>query len=131
MKSIFFLGAKYVPRAVLVDLEPGTLDSIRSGALGQMFRPDNFVFGESSASSNWAKGFYNDGPEHVDSVVDVIRKEAETCDCMQGFQLTNSLGGGTGSGMGTLLINKLKEDYPEGIMNTFSVVPSQHVSFQC
>lgn len=32
---------KYVPRAVLVDLEPGTMDSIRGGPLGNLFRPDN------------------------------------------------------------------------------------------
>uniref|UniRef100_A0A3B3R0M8 Zgc:55461 n=1 Tax=Paramormyrops kingsleyae TaxID=1676925 RepID=A0A3B3R0M8_9TELE len=39
-------GGKYVPRAVLVDLEPGTMDSVRSGPFGQVFRPDNFVFGD-------------------------------------------------------------------------------------
>merc|ERR1711988_1935283 len=27
-------GGKYVPRAVLVDLEPGTMDSVRSGPFG-------------------------------------------------------------------------------------------------
>uniref|UniRef100_A0AAY4D8X8 Tubulin/FtsZ GTPase domain-containing protein n=1 Tax=Denticeps clupeoides TaxID=299321 RepID=A0AAY4D8X8_9TELE len=36
---------KFVPRAILVDLEPGTMDSVRSGAFGQLFRPDNFIFG--------------------------------------------------------------------------------------
>uniref|UniRef100_A0A3P8QQ32 Tubulin/FtsZ GTPase domain-containing protein n=1 Tax=Astatotilapia calliptera TaxID=8154 RepID=A0A3P8QQ32_ASTCA len=36
-------GGKYVPRAILVDLEPGTMDSVRSGPFGQIFRPDNFV----------------------------------------------------------------------------------------
>ncbi|XP_053189952.1 tubulin beta chain-like isoform X3 [Scomber japonicus] len=80
-------GGKYVPRAILVDLEPGTMDSVRSGPFGQIFRPDNF-----------------------------------------GFQLTHSLGGGTGSGMGTLLISKIREEYPDRIMNTFSVVPSPKVS---
>lgn len=39
-------GNKFVPRAILVDLEPGTMDSVRSGPFGQLFRPDNFVFGE-------------------------------------------------------------------------------------
>lgn len=39
-------GNKYVPRAILVDLEPGTMDSVRSGPFGQIFRPDNFVFGK-------------------------------------------------------------------------------------
>lgn len=29
-----------------MDLEPGTMDSVRSGPFGQLFRPDNFVFGE-------------------------------------------------------------------------------------
>ena len=48
-KLIDFPGGKYVPRAVLVDLEPGTMDSVRSGAYGQLFRPDNFVFGKASS----------------------------------------------------------------------------------
>ena len=168
-----FAGGKYVPRAVLVDLEPGTMDSVRSGPFGQIFRPDNFVFGEwcfiillclifyfaprkclkihrvsgralmffhvffalrcvftgqSGAGNNWAKGHYTEGAELVDSVLDVVRKEAEGCDCLQGFQLTHSLGGGTGSGLGTLLISKIREEYPDRIMNTFSVVPSPKVS---
>ena len=68
------------------------------------------------------------GAELVDSVLDVVRKEAESCDCLQGFQMTHSLGGGTGSGMGTLLISKIREEYPDRIMNTYSVVPSPKVS---
>jgi hypothetical protein len=78
--------------------------------------------------NNWAKGHYTEGAELVDSVLDVVRKEAEGCDCLQGFQLAHSLGGGTGSGLGTLLISKIREEYPDRIMNTFSVVPSPKVS---
>ncbi|XP_070777194.1 tubulin beta-4B chain isoform X8 [Enoplosus armatus] len=70
-------GGKYVPRAVLVDLEPGTMDSVRSGPFGQVFRPDNFVFGQSGAGNNWAKGHYTEGAELVDSVLDVVRKEVD------------------------------------------------------
>ncbi|KPJ17359.1 Tubulin beta-1 chain [Papilio machaon] len=121
-------GGRYVPRAVLVDLEPGTMDAVRSGPYGQLFRPDNFVFGQSGAGNNWAKGHYTEGAELVDSVLDVVRKEAEGCDCLQGFQLAHSLGGGTGSGLGTLLISKIREEFPDRIMNTFSVVPSPKVS---
>merc|ERR1712013_653196 len=81
-------GGRYVPRAILMDLEPGT----------------------------------------IDSVLDVVRKEAEGCDCLQGFQICHSLGGGTGSGMGTLLITKVREEYPDRIMETFSIFPSPKVS---
>jgi tubulin beta len=121
-------GGRYVPRAVLVDLEPGTMDSVRASPIGGIFRPDNFVFGQSGAGNNWAKGHYTEGAELIDSVLDVVRKEAEGCDCLQGFQVTHSLGGGTGSGMGTLLISKIREEFPDRMMMTFSVFPSPKVS---
>ncbi|XP_021565136.1 tubulin beta chain-like isoform X2 [Carlito syrichta] len=115
---------KYVPHAILVDLEPGTTDSVCSGPFGQIFRPDNFVFGQFGAGNNWAKCHYTEGAGLVDYVLDVVW----SCDCLQGFQLTLSLGGDTGSGMATLLISKIQEEYPDCIMNTFSVVPSPKVS---
>jgi len=104
------------------------MDSVRSGPFGQIFRPDNFVFGQTGAGNNWAKGHYTEGAELIDSVLDVVRKEAETCDCLQGFQIAHSLGGGTGSGMGTLLAAKIREEYPDRMLLTFSVVPSPKVS---
>ncbi|XP_052479720.1 tubulin beta chain isoform X6 [Gossypium raimondii] len=76
--------------AILMDLEPGTMDSVRSGPFGQTFRPDNFVFGQSGAGNNWAKGSYTEGAELIDSVLDVFRKEAENCDCLQDFRATIS-----------------------------------------
>lgn len=56
-------GGKYVPRAILVqfsslktfsffrqvDLEPGTMDAIKGGPLGNLFRPDSLVFAQNSA----------------------------------------------------------------------------------
>ena len=45
-----------------------------------------------------------------------------------GFQVCHSLGGGTGSGMGNLLISKIREEYPDRMMLTFSVFPSPKVS---
>lgn len=67
LSSVFYFspclfngGGKYVPRAILVDLEPGTMDSVRSGPFGQIFRPDNFVFGESLEKSfgDWLIFFF-------------------------------------------------------------------------
>ena len=44
------------------------------------------MFGQTGAGNNWAKGHYTEGAELIDSVLDVVRKEAEGCDCLQGFQ---------------------------------------------
>lgn len=50
-----------MPRAILVDLEPGTMDSVRSGPFGQIFRPDNFVFGKKKKrrKNTSAEHYYN------------------------------------------------------------------------
>jgi len=111
-------GGRYVPRAILCDLEPGTMDSVRSGPFGQLYRPDNFVFGQTGAGNNWAKGHYTEGAELCDAIIDVVRKEAENCDVIQGFQLTHSLGGGTGAGLGTLILSKIREEYPDRLLST-------------
>jgi len=121
-------GERYVPRACLVDLEPGTVDVIKASPVGTLFKPDNFVFGASGAGNNWAKGHYTEGAELIEEALDVVRKEVENCDCPQGFQICHSLGGGTGSGMGTLLLLKLRDAYPDRILCTFSVYPSPKVS---
>ena len=103
------------------------MDVVRGAPFCQLFRPYNFIFsklqkqlllltscrqcfnylGQVSAGGNWATGHYTTGAELVNSVLDIVRKEAETCDFFQGFQLIHSLGGDTGSGMGTLLISKI------------------------
>ena len=122
------MGGQYIPRSILIDLEPEIIDSVRTGPFGQLFKSDNFVSGPLQAGYNWAKGHYTEGAELIDSVLDVVRNEVEICDHLQGFQMNHSLGGGTGSGMGTLLISKLREEFPDRIIQTFSVFPSPKVS---
>ena len=100
------------------------MDTIRAMEVGKMFKPDNFVYGANGAGNNWAKGHYTEGAELVDQAMDVLRREAESCDCL----LTHSLGGGTGSGMGTLLLSKIKEEFPDRMIMTYSVFPSASVS---
>ena len=45
------------------------------------------------AGNNCTKGHYIEGTEHIDSLLDVVRKETEDRDCLQGFQLCHSIGG--------------------------------------
>jgi len=116
------------PRAILVDLEPGTMDVIKSGPLANLFDKACMKFGNNGAGNNWAKGHYTEGAEIVEDVIDILRRETEKADSPQGFQLFHSLGGGTGSGMGTLLLLKIRDAYPDKITCTYSVFPSPKVS---
>ena len=110
-----------------MDFEPVTMDSVRAGTPRRLFRPDNRVFGQTGAVINCAKGHYSEGTELIDSVLDVVRKEADGRDCLQGFQVYHSLGGGSGSGMGALLISKIRGEYPDRITeNVLVAVLSFH-----
>ena len=42
--------------------------------------------------------------------------------------MTHSLGGGTGSGMGTLILSKIREEFPDRMLTAYSVIPSPKVS---
>ncbi|KAG5644635.1 Tubulin beta-2 chain [Asterophora parasitica] len=119
---------KYVPRSVQIDLEAGVCNRIRGGSLGQLFRPDTFIHAQSGAGNNWAKGFYTEGAELIESILDVVRRQAESCDALQGFQILHSLGGGTGAGLGTLLLSKIREEFPDRMLATFSIIPSPKVT---
>lgn len=129
--STFFDEAttgRYLARTVLTDLDEGSLLSVRARTYGALFRAENFVSATRGAANNWARGRYAEGAELMDSVLDAVRSEVEMCDSLQGFQITHSLGGGTGSGLGALLIERLREEFPDRMVLTFSVVPSPKVS---
>eukprot|EP01084_Bolivina_argentea_P151907 265080_1 len=96
--------------------------------MGALFQPDNMCFGASGAGNNWAKGHYTECAELIDEAVDIILRETEASDCQQCFQLTQSIGGGTGRGMGTLLLLKIRDNYTDRITANFSVYPSTKVS---
>merc|ERR1712232_361526 len=80
-------GGRYVPRAVLMDLEPGTMDAVRAGPFGQLFRPDNFVFGQTGAGNNWAKGHYTEGAELIDSVLDLSERKPKVATAFRDSRL--------------------------------------------
>lgn len=62
------------------------MDAIRSSTYGKLFRPDNFINAQSGAGNSWAKGYYTEGAELVESVMDVVRMY----DCQLPNQLNKS-----------------------------------------
>ena len=94
----------------------------------RIYSPASLILGSSSAGNNWSRGFYTEGAELMEESLDYIRKLAEKCDCLQGFQLVHSIGSGTGSGIGPLLTIRLQNSYPDRIMQTFTINPSFKLS---
>jgi tubulin alpha len=67
------------------------------------------------------------GKEIVDLALDRIRKLADNCTGLQGFLVFNAVGGGTGSGLGSLLLERLSVDYGKKSKLGFTVYPSPQV----
>ena len=96
-----------VLRATLMDPKLGIMNSFCAETFGHSFSPDHIVSGQTGASNNRMKRHHVESAEPIDSVLDVARRETEN-HCLQGFQLYHSLGE-IGSGMGTLLMLKVRE----------------------
>ncbi|KAK3672422.1 gamma-tubulin [Recurvomyces mirabilis] len=126
-KDVFFYQSddtRYIPRAILLDLEPRVINSIRTGSYGNIYNPENiYVLKEGGgAGNNWAQG-YSRGGEIEDEVLDMIDREADGSDSLEGFMLLHSIAGGTGSGLGSFLLERLNDRFPKKLIQTYSVFP--------
>ena len=113
---------------VFVDLEPTVVDEVRTGTYRQLYHPEQLISGKEDAANNYARGHYTIGKEIVDLVLDRIRKLADNCTGLQGFLVFNAVGGGTGSGLGSLLLERLSVDYGRKSKLSFTIYPSPQVS---
>lgn len=75
------------------------------------------------AGNNWASGF-SQGEKLNEEIFDIIEREAEGSDSLEGFVLCHSIAGGTGSGMGSNILEKLSDRFPKKLVQTYSVFPN-------
>ncbi|KAI4822693.1 hypothetical protein KUCAC02_008225 [Chaenocephalus aceratus] len=128
-KDVFFYQADdehYIPRAVLMDLEPRVIHSILNSPYANLYNPENIYLSEhgGGAGNNWASG-YSQGKKIQEDIFDIIDREADGSDSLEGFVLCHSIAGGTGSGLGSYLLEKLNDRYPKKLVQTYSVFPNQ------
>lgn len=128
-KDVFFYQSddeRYIPRSLLIDLEPRVVDRLaKIGPYRDLFNPENlFVAQEGGgAGNNWASGF-RQGEQYHEVVLDMIDRESDFSDSLQGFVLCHSIAGGTGSGMGSYLLEALTDHFPKKLVQTYSVFPN-------
>ncbi|KAG5566161.1 hypothetical protein RHGRI_001934 [Rhododendron griersonianum] len=100
----------------------------RTGTYRQLFHPEQLISGKEDAANNFARGHYTVGKEIVDLCLDRVRKLADNCTGLQGFLVFNAVGGGTGSGLGSLLLERLSVDYGKKSKLGFTIYPSPQIS---
>ncbi|EGG22517.1 hypothetical protein DFA_04645 [Cavenderia fasciculata] len=121
-------GKKAVPRALFVDFDPSTIDEVKNSDYKGLFHPDYMMSGKEDSANNFARGQYSLGKAMVEGCLDRVRKLANECESLQGFLIFHSVGGGTGSGFGSLLLQRLSMDYGKKSKLDFCIYPSPHLS---
>jgi len=119
---------QFVPRNIAVDLEPTVVDDVRTGDYSQMFHPEFLLNGKEDAANNFARGHYTVGKEILDQVNDRLRKLVDNSQNVQGFIIHHAVGGGTGSGLGALILERIAVDYRKKSKIGFEIYPSPKIS---
>ncbi|CAK5264714.1 unnamed protein product [Mycena citricolor] len=129
-KDVFFYQADdehYIPRAILVDLEPRVINNILTSPYANLYNPENIFVSKDGggAGNNWAQG-HAWGERIYEDVMEMIDREAEGSDSLEGFMAMHSIAGGTGSGLGSFLLERLNDKFPKKLIQTYSVFPNAH-----
>ncbi|XP_044727332.1 tubulin epsilon chain-like [Chrysoperla carnea] len=104
--------AKVKARAILIDMEEGIVNKYRTGPMRGIFSNQNIITNYPGSGNNWAEGFYEHGQKYENDILTAVQSSLEKCDSLHGFLLLFSLGGGTGSGLGTATLKLLADNYP-------------------
>lgn len=112
-------------RALLIDMECGPLQETMRSPLGSLFDDTQFVMDVYGSGNNFAHGHYVYGPQYRSMFEEGLRRNAEHCDSLQTFIVTHSLGGGTGSGVGSYVMGLLDDLYPDIYRFSACVFPSE------
>lgn len=128
-KDVFFYQAdddQYIPRALLIDLEPRVINTIQTSQYRNLYNPENIFVAPTGggAGNNWGSG-YQQGQEREEELMEMIEREADGSDSLEGFSLCHSVAGGTGSGLGSYILECLNDRFPKKLIQTYSVFPNQ------
>jgi len=121
-------SGQFVPRNLSVDLEPNVIDDVRNSPSAAIFHPEFLLSGKEDAANNFARGHYTVGKEIIDRVNDRLRKLVDNCENVQGFVINHAVGGGTGSGLGALILERLAVDFRKKSKLGFEIYPSPQIS---
>lgn len=59
---------------------------------------------------------YCEGEKYYEDIIDMIDREADGSDSLEGFVMTHSTAGGTGSGFGSFLLERLNDRFPKKLI---------------
>lgn len=109
----------------MLDLEPRVINNIKASSFANLYNPENIFTSDDGggAGNTWPNGYFQ-AEKHFEDIMDMVDREADNSDSLEGFMLLHSIAGGTGSGLGSFLLERLNDRYPKKLIQTYSVFPT-------
>lgn len=104
-----------IARSLLIDMESKVVNKLLrrpTTSIPWKYRDSNSYTQKKGSGNNWSFGYCVNGPNSGTKIMELVRKEVERCDRLDGFLIGLSLAGGTGSGVGAYLTECIRNEYP-------------------
>ncbi|XP_062503682.1 tubulin delta chain-like [Corticium candelabrum] len=113
-------------RAIRIDMEKKAIihaeQEVKRG--GKWKFPRALKFSKRSGSgNNWAQGYVGYSTTDKDSLHDILQRQVEKCDMLDGFLMISGLAGGTGSGLGVAISEQVRDEYQHASLMHQTVWP--------
>ena len=119
-------GSQYIAKIVSLDTEPKVIQACCARQRGKPWRydEDSMLYRHGGAGNNWALGYQMFSTDLKERAVEAIRRQLERSTLMtESFLSLHSIGGGTGSGLGTRCTETLAEEFPDVFSVNVVVAP--------
>ena len=117
-------NAEFWSRNLMIDLDNVSIDNIKNSQYSAIYNHEYLINDKQDAGNNFTRAHYKLGPLIMDKFNDRLRKITDSCDNPQGFVINQTVGGGTGSGLGSLILERITVDYRKKTKMGFHIYPS-------
>ncbi|KAK1443551.1 tubulin like protein [Babesia gibsoni] len=101
-------------RCILIDAETGTISEILQRKHINRIDSKNIICGTEATGGNWTTAYYEYGSHYHHAIEERILKQMESSESgLEYVNVTFAIASGTGSGLGSYLLEMLNDDYPK------------------
>lgn len=113
-----------VPHAVFCDLDPQSVQAV-SQRHGELFHPGGLIAAKTGSGNSFAAARGREGQKLAAEVQQFMERQSEDAGSPSGILVFLSLEGGTGSGLGTLIMEQLRARYPAVPVLVVAILPPE------
>ncbi|OMJ92149.1 hypothetical protein SteCoe_5138 [Stentor coeruleus] len=115
----------YSPRALFIDTDPVSIDWLSRSQYTRIYNPNMLISSKEDSGGVFCRTMTD--LVTIDLYMEKIRTLVEACDNLQGFNLYFAAGGGTGSGISSMILDSIKSEYQNKNIMSFVIYPSPEV----